>query len=89
MQVKLLRVMQEREFEHLGGTKTIKVDVRIIAATNRELEEMVKEESFRKDLYYRLSVVPIKLPPLRERKEDIAITSRLFFIRIVLYFWEK
>lgn len=71
MQVKLLRVMQEREFEHLGGTKTIKVDVRIIVATNRELEEMVKREIFRKDLYYRLSVVPIKLPPLRERKEDI------------------
>jgi Nif-specific regulatory protein len=63
--------MQEREFEHLGGTKTIKVDVRIVAATNRDLEEMVRAESFRKDLYYRLSVVPINVPPLRERKEDI------------------
>lgn len=80
MQVKLLRVMQEREFEHLGGTKTIKVDVRIIAATNRDLQEMVKEESFRKDLYYRLSVVPIKLPPLRERKEDISALVDYFLL---------
>ena len=71
MQVKLLRAIQEREFERLGGTKTIKIDVRIIAATNKNLETLVKEGSFRQDLYYRLSVVPITLPPLRERKEDI------------------
>jgi len=71
MQVKLLRAVQEREFERLGGTKTVKVDVRIIAATNKNLENLVKEGKFRQDLYYRLNVVPITLPPLRERKEDI------------------
>jgi DNA-binding NtrC family response regulator len=71
VQVKLLRTLQEREFERLGGTKTIKVDVRIIAATNKNLEELVKKGSFREDLYYRLNVVPITMPPLRDRKEDI------------------
>ena len=71
VQVKLLRVLQEREIEHLGGTKAIKIDVRIIAATNRNLEDLVKKKIFREDLYYRLNVVPINLPPLRERKEDI------------------
>ncbi|MBV7276281.1 sigma-54-dependent transcriptional regulator [Clostridium thailandense] len=78
MQVKLLRVMQEREFERLGGTKTIKVDVRIIAATNKNLKEMVKKGIFREDLYYRLNVVPIELPPLRERKEDITFLAEYF-----------
>jgi DNA-binding NtrC family response regulator len=81
MQVKLLKVMQEREFERLGGTKTIKTDVRIIAATNRDLEELVKKEIFRKDLYYRLNVVPIKLPPLRERKEDISFLVDYFLLK--------
>lgn len=71
IQAKLLRVIQEQTFERLGGTKPIKVDVRIIAATNRDLEKMVKEGKFREDLYYRLNVVPIFVPPLRERKEDI------------------
>lgn len=71
IQVKLLRVIQEKEFERLGGTKTIKADVRIIAATNRDLEKLVKQGHFREDLYYRLNVVPLVLPPLRSRKEDI------------------
>lgn len=71
LQVKLLRVLQEREIEHLGGTSTIKIDVRIIAATNKDLSELVKLGKFREDLYYRLNVVPINLPSLQERKEDI------------------
>ncbi len=71
-QVKLLRFLQEQTFERVGGTKTIKVDVRIISATNRNLEEMVKEGEFREDLYYRLRVVKFEVPPLRRRKEDIA-----------------
>ena len=72
-QVKLLRVLQERKFERVGGTKTITVDVRIIAATHRPLEEAIRKGTFREDLYYRLNVVPIVIPSLRERKEDIPI----------------
>jgi len=72
-QVKLLRVLQEKEFERLGGTKSIKVDVRVICATHCNLEKMVKEKKFRKDLFYRINVFPVVLPPLRDRKEDIPL----------------
>jgi sigma-54 specific flagellar transcriptional regulator A len=73
MQVKLLRVLQERTYERVGGTKTIKTNVRIIAATHKDLEQMVEKESFREDLYYRLNVFPVEVPPLRERREDIPL----------------
>ena len=78
MQVKLLRVLQEKEFERVGGTETIKVDVRIIAATNRRLEELMEAEVFRQDLYYRLNVFPIHIPPMRERKTDVLELANFF-----------
>src|SRR5262249_36796069 len=81
LQPKLLRVLQEQEFERLGGTKTIKVDVRLVAATNRNLAEMVEERRFRDDLYYRLNVFPLSVPPLRERPEDIEALVRYFVRR--------
>ena len=80
-QVKLLRVLQEREFERVGGGKTIRVNVRLVAATNRDLEQMVKDGEFREDLYYRLNVIPIDLPPLRKRGEDIKLLVNFFLDR--------
>lgn len=81
MQLKLLRVLQEGEFERVGGIETIKVDVRIIAATNRNLNEMMMKGQFRQDLYYRLNVIPLEVPPLRERKDDIPL--------LITHFLEK
>ena len=78
IQPKLLRALQEREFERLGSTRTKKVDVRLVAATNRDLEKMIEDREFRSDLYYRLNVFPIRIPPLRERPEDIPLLIRYF-----------
>jgi transcriptional regulator with PAS, ATPase and Fis domain len=81
VQVKLLRVLQERRFERLGGTKSVDVDVRVVAATNRDLQQLIADGGFREDLFYRLNVVPITLPPLRKRRDDIP--------RLIAHFLEK
>ena len=81
LQTKLLRFLQEREFERVGGTQPIPVDVRVIAATNRELSGAIKDGHFREDLYYRLNVIPIQLPPLRQRQEDISLLAQCFLRR--------
>ncbi len=82
LQVKLLRVLQERTFEPVGSSKTVEVDVRVVAATNQDLEESIKEKRFREDLYYRLNVIPIEVPPLRDRREDIPLLAQHFIERI-------
>jgi two-component system response regulator PilR (NtrC family) len=81
MQVKLLRALQERRIRRVGGTSETEVDVRVIGASNRSLEELVKAGHFRSDLYYRLNVIPIRLPPLRERKEDVVLLAGSFLTR--------
>ena len=78
IQIKLLRTLQEREFERVGGSETIKVDVRLVSATNRNLEKMIEDGEFREDLYYRLNVFPINLPPLRDRLEDLPVLVNHF-----------
>ncbi|MEZ6140011.1 MAG: sigma-54 dependent transcriptional regulator [Zavarzinella sp.] len=83
LQVKLLRVLQEQEFERVGDTKTIAVNVRVVAATNESLEDEIDRGRFREDLYYRLNVIPIMLPPLRERPEDIALLADFFYQRFL------
>jgi DNA-binding NtrC family response regulator len=82
LQAKLLRVLQEREFERVGGNRTIKVNVRVLATTNRDLQKSVERQEFRQDLYYRLNVFPIVVPPLRKRKEDIVELAKSFLSRI-------
>src|ERR1700690_1868814 len=78
IQIKLLRILQEREFERLGSNKTMHIDVRVVAATNRDLRAALEDGTFREDLYYRLNVVPMEIPPLRARKEDIPWLSKHF-----------
>ncbi|MDD4340010.1 MAG: sigma-54 dependent transcriptional regulator [Syntrophales bacterium] len=89
LQVKLLRVTQEKTFRRVGGTEDIRVDVRIISATNKDLQQRVYEERFREDLYYRLNVIPIHIPPLRERKDDIPILTRYFIEKYSRQFGKK
>jgi transcriptional regulator with PAS, ATPase and Fis domain len=89
MQAKLLRVLEERSFRRVGGTRDIRVDVRIISATNRDLHKAMEEKTFRNDLYYRIGVIPIVLPPLRERREDIIPLAEHFIAQFNREFGKK
>jgi len=81
VQVRLLRVLQEGEYERVGGTETLTADVRVVAASNRDITQAVADGAFREDLYYRLNVIPISVPPLRERHEDVALLAQHFLVR--------
>ena len=81
MQVKLLRVLQDRRFRRLGGTEEVQADIRVIAATNQDLEKMVAEGRFREDLYYRINVIQVHLPPLRDRREDVPLLAEHFLTK--------
>jgi transcriptional regulator with PAS, ATPase and Fis domain len=89
LQAKLLRILEEKTFRRVGGTKDLHVDVRIVAATNRNLEQAVREGAFREDLYYRLMVIPVEIPPLRERLEDIPLLITHFIDRFNIEFRKK
>lgn len=82
LQAKLLRTLEQKQIRKVGGDKVINIDVRVIAATNRKIEEMIRENKFREDLYYRLNVIPIVIPPLRERREDLLLLSKYFLWKI-------
>ena len=89
MQVKLLRALQEREITRVGGRKPIKLNFRLITATNRDLEQMVREGTFREDLYYRICIIPLHLPPLRERRSDIPLLASEFLASLDMPQWKR
>lgn len=89
VQVKILRILQEREFERVGGTQTIKTDIRLITATHQNLEKLIREKKFREDLFFRINVIPLDVPPLRDRTEDIPVLARYFVEKYALELGKK
>src|SRR5258708_20341593 len=87
IQAKLLRVLEEKRFERVGGTQSIEVDVRIVVATNRDLRKLSEDKLFREDLYFRISAVPMSIPPLRERGNDVLLLSGEFLTKFYRQFW--